>query len=430
MQSFRLKKDMLLGVASAATQIEGGDKNNNWYDWYKKGHIKNNDDPSLSTEHYRLWKEDTLLMAEMGIECCRFGIEWSRIEPEAGKFDEAAIAHYRAEIEEMLSHGIKPLLTLHHFSNPMWFEALGAFEKPENDAYFLEYVEKAVRSLGDLISEYITINEPNVYIIFGYVDGSWPPGKKDLGLARRVMSCFAACHIKAYALIHSIRGEMGYKDTKVSFANHLRVFAPEDPRNPWHRFCAGFTELCFQDALTKCMCTGRRVFPVMRDEAIVPGEYCDFIAINYYTRSTVRSIGDGTKKGVCVNDLGWEIYPEGIVQCARKAYEILPRPIYISENGTCDNHDRFRARYIYEHLRALCESELPVERYYHWCFCDNFEWTDGFSARFGIVHTNYETQERSIKESGRFYSRIISEGGVSEELYSKYCNVEYQTNGE
>jgi len=131
-----------------------------------------------------------------------------------------------------------------------------------------------------------------------------------------------------------------------------------------------------------------------------------------------------------VNDLGWEIYPAGIVEAARKVYELLPRPIYITENGVCDNTDRFRARYIAEHLQAVCGSDLPIERYYHWCFCDNWEWVEGFTARFGLVHVDFDTQERTVKRSGEFYRRVIAEGGVSEALYQAFCDVPYPTRTE
>jgi beta-glucosidase len=130
---------------------------------------------------------------------------------------------------------------------------------------------------------------------------------------------------------------------------------------------------------------------------------------------------------VFVDDLGWEIYPDGIAEACRKLHDITPLPIYITENGTCDNTDTFRSRYIYEHLKVLCGSGLPVQRYYHWCFCDNFEWLEGESARFGLVHIDYATQKRTVKESGRFYSEMIAQRGVSEALYDRYCRQDYHT---
>jgi beta-glucosidase len=150
------------------------------------------------------------------------------------------------------------------------------------------------------------------------------------------------------------------------------------------------------------------------------GEYSDFIGVNYYSRSTVSGLADGVRDGCPKNDLGWEIYPEGLVRCAEKLLKVLDRPIWVTENGTCDKSDAFRARYICEHLKAAVDSGLPFERYYHWCFCDNFEWLEGQSARFGIVRVDYDTQERNIKNSGRFYSEISAAGGVTEEIYRKY----------
>ena len=306
---------------------------------------------------------------------------------------------------------------------------MGAFENPESEALFLRFAEKVVRAMGGLVSEYITINEPNVYATNGYFFGAWPPGKRSFAATRTVMTRMASCHIRAYEMIHRVRREMGFADTKVSFANHLRVFAPENPKNPWHRLAAHLTETFFQGSLTRAMTLGERRFPILRSAAIRPGEYCDFIGVNYYTRSTVHGIGDGVRKGAPVNDLGWEIYPEGIAECAKKAYALLPRPVYITENGTCDNSDAFRARYILEHLQALVESGLPVERYYHWCFCDNFEWLEGQSARFGLVHVDYETQKRTVKESGRMFAELIRAGGVSDALCARYAAEEYPHNG-
>ena len=151
-----------------------------------------------------------------------------------------------------------------------------------------------------------------------------------------------------------------------------------------------------------------------------PGEYCDFNGVNYYTRTTVSGLADGVRANSPRNDLDWEIYPEGLVRCAEKLQKVLPRPLWVTENGTCDNDDRFRARYIYEHLEAVCTSGLPFERYYHWCFCDNFEWIEGYSARFGLVHVDYETQTRTVKRSGEFYRRMAAQGGVTQALYDAY----------
>jgi len=422
--TFMLKDGMLIGTASAATQIEGGELDHTWADWYRKGHIADGANPARANDHYNRWQEDDALMRDMGLQIARVGVEWARIEPEEGKFSEEVIAQYVREIEQLNTYGIKPLVTLHHFTNPMWFERMGAFEKVENIAYFLRFVERMVTAFGPSVTEYITINEPNVYATNGYFFGSWPPGKRTLRGTVRVMAVLAAAHIQAYGRIHALQKSFGVADTRVSFANHVRVFAPENPKNPLHRLAARLTERLFQGSLSRALCTGAFPWPLRNLTHAPKGLYCDFIAVNYYTRSTVSGLSDGTRKGAPVNDLGWEIYPEGIVTCARKLYAIHPLPIYITENGTCDNQDAFRCRYLYDHLRALCESELPVKRYYHWCFCDNFEWAEGESARFGLVRIDYDTQKRTVKRSGAFLSRVIAEGGVTESLYAEYVQPE------
>jgi beta-glucosidase len=152
--------------------------------------------------------------------------------------------------------------------------------------------------------------------------------------------------------------------------------------------------------------------------------------LNYYTRGTVRGIGDGMATGVDANDLGWEVYPPGLLEVAARLHSRYPGPIWITENGTCDSHDAFRSRYLYEHLAQIAASDLPIERYYHWCFTDNWEWAEGEAARFGLVHLDFETQQRTIKESGRFYADIIANRGVTEAAYERYvAGRQYVTSG-
>lgn len=423
---FKLPENFKMGVATASTQIEGGNVNSNWNDWYAQGHISDGTDPATGNDHWEKWQEDTALMQEMGLQLYRFSVEWARLMPEEGKVDETVVERYRQELLRLREMGIRPLLTIHHFSNPMWFEKKGAFTKEENLQDYLNLVKLVVDRFGDLCSEYITINEPNVYATNSYCFGAWPPGEKNIGNTLRVMENLACCHVKAYLIIHESREKMGYTDTMVGNANHVRVFAPKNPRNPWHRIAAKLTEYLFQGALTKAMTLGEFPFPLKNRWNLPRGEYSDFIGVNYYSRSTVSGIGDGVRENCPKNDLGWEIYPQGIVECGRKLTELLPRPIWITENGTCDNDDRFRCRYLYDHLKALVESGLNVERYYHWCFCDNFEWVEGNSAKFGLVSVDPETKQRTVKNSGKFYSEIIRRGGVDETLYNAYvANQEY-----
>ncbi len=411
--------DLRLGVASAAVQIEGGDRNNSWYDWAQvPGHIADGSTPLRATDHWNRWREDADLMAGLGIRTYRMGVEWARIEPRPGEYDAEAIAHYREELAYLRERGITPLVTLHHFSNPSWFEADGAFTRADSVDTFLRYVEVVVEGLGDLVDEWVSINEPNVYATGGYLFGEFPPGVKSYRMLRTVLRHLAIAHCRTYTLIHDLRPGPA---TKVGFAHHVRVFDPLSRRNPMHRVLARANAYLFQEALGDAMLGGAfgRVLGGQPSE-VTPGPHYDYLGINYYSRTAVSKMADGTFPAVPVNDLGWEIYPEGIVAVAAALHARYPGPIWVTENGTCDNTDGFRARYLHEHLAAIARSSLPFERYYHWCFVDNWEWALGEVPRFGLVALDYETQQRTVKDSGRFYAEVIAEGGVTPELYDRY----------
>ena len=420
MASFKLRNGMELGTASAATQIEGGEIDHSWMNWARRGHIKDGSSLVRANDHYSRWLEDDQLMADLGMQIARIGVEWARIEPSEGVFDQAAIDHYVKEIRWLNEHKIKPLVTLHHFTNPMWFEKMGAFEKRRNVQYFLRFVTRMVQAFGTDVTEYITVNEPNVYAMKGYFLGEWPPGKKSLRRAARVMSVLTVAHVQAYQLIHALQKGMGVQETRVSYALNMHVFEPEDPRKFKHRLATYLADRCFQTSLARAMMLGVCRWPIRNLGKLKKGLYCDVIALNYYTRATMKSVQIGVRKAAPVNDLGWEIYPQGIVECLKKLVQLHPLPIYITENGTCDNRDMFRCRYLFDHLQALCKSGLPVKRYYHWCFVDNFEWAEGESARFGLVHVDFKTQKRTVKQSGRFFAEIIKHGGVTQAMYRGY----------
>ncbi|KAI4453333.1 glycosyl hydrolase [Holotrichia oblita] len=415
------KEDNVEGVATAAVQIEGGDKNNDWYEWsMQKGRTKDGTNTLRANEHYKLYKEDLLLMKQLNIRAYRFGIEWARIEPKEGEYDSAAVQHYIDELILMKEYGIEPLLTLHHFSSPIWFMNLGGFENKENVRHFIKFTEFAVRNFGQYVKEYITINEPNVYAYMSYADGIFTPGVKSVKRAFKVMSNLACAHILAYNKIHEISRELGFNDVRVSFANHLAVFSPKNKYNPFNRTITKILESLFQTKLTKAVNTGKFSYPLKNTLKVKKGKYYDFNAINYYTRQTVKGFKPGAKEGEKYNDLGWEIYPQGIVTLAEKIYKKYPADIYITENGTCDAKDAFRSKYIYDHLKGLAMSPLPIKKYYYWTFMDNFEWAEGESARFGLVHCDYETQKRTPRDSAYFYKEIIENNGVTEDMHNKY----------
>ncbi len=442
LKPFRLPDGFLIGSATAATQIEGGDRNNNWFSWCENGKINDGTSCLRANDHWNRYREDTELLHSLGHKVYRMGLEWSRIEPENGRFDDSAMSRYRDELMLLIRSGIRPLVTLHHFSHPLWFCEEGEFESEKSVGYFERYVRYVVEKIGDIVSEYITINEPNVYVTNGYFTGEWPPGKKDLGLAIRVYRNMTLCHIAAYKAIHEIRTEMGWEKgadnvsgetaaiqtvasrTMVGVANHLRIFDPYS-KSPLDFIAARVMCWLFQGAIIKSMTTGRLRFPIGLGSPMGRGRFYDFIGVNYYSRSAVKFKGfkNDFMPGTPRNDLGWELYPEGLYKLCREFYREYKAPIWITENGTCDSKDTFRARYIYDHLHEvsrLCEEGVPVERYYHWTLMDNFEWVEGESARFGLVDVNFETQERTVRKSSRFFSEICSSNSVTEEMIEKY----------
>lgn len=410
--------DLRLGVATAAVQIEGGDRANSWYDWSMiPGRIKDGSTPLRSTGHWERWREDTALMSQLGLETYRMGIEWSRVEPRPGELDREALARYREELEAVRAAGIEPMVTLHHFSHPSWFEAMGAWEHDRAVDTWLRFVRVVVAELHDVVTDWCTINEPNVYAVGGYLFGNFPPGRTNAWLAlRKVLRHMAIAHCRAYHLIHEIAPQ-----ARVGFAHHVRPFAPFASGNPVHRAMARVNAHLFQDVLTDAMLGG--CFGIElggQPDDVTPGAHHDYVGINYYTRSAVTGISDNRFEDVPVNDLDWEIYPQGLLEVVAPIVQRYPGPIWVTENGTCDNDDAFRARYLHEHLATMVTSGLPFERYYHWCFVDNWEWDVGEVPRFGLVHLDWESGDRTVKESGRFYAQIIANRGVTEEMHARH----------
>lgn len=410
--------DLRIGVATCATQIEGGRRDTNWADWAAQpGRIRDGSTPLRATDHWNRWREDTDLMADLGLQLYRMGIEWSRIEPAPGSFDTAAMARYREEIRAVRAAGIEPMVTLHHFSHPSWFEGLGGWTSEVAVATWLRFVRFVVGHLDDLVTDWCTINEPNVFATGGYLFGEFPPGRRNAWRdLRTVLHTMARAHCLAYHLIHDLQ-----PGARVGFAHHLRVFDPLDARNPAHRVLARATAHLFQGAITDAFLGGRFARVLGRQpREVTPGRHYDWLGINYYSRTAVSRLDDGTFPNSPVNDLGWEIHPQGLLTVARWLHDRYPGPIWVTENGTCDNTESFRSRYLHDHLAVIADSGLPFERYYHWCLVDNWEWAQGEQPRFGIVGLDHETLERTVKDSGRFLASVIAAGGVTKEAYAAH----------
>jgi len=423
METVKFSKDFMLGVASSSTQIEGGITNSTWYEWCRKRNLFRQDTCIRGCDHWNRVQEDTGILKSLHVRTYRMSLEWSRIEPRAGEYSEEAIRHYREEIELLLQNGIKPLVTLHHFSDPLWFEKLGGWRDPRNAVFFIRYTEYVVGKLGDLVSDWVTFNEPNVYVVFGYLLGVFPPGVRSLRLSCEVAAQLIRTHTEIYGLIHKIRADRNFAgETKVGTAIHFRIF---DAITPKGRKTAALVDHMFHELYAEGMIAGRLLWPLPKKEAkIKKGLYADFFGINYYTRNIVEFALDPSNyfykflndDRLDKSDLGWDIYPEGIYRVCKKYYPKYKLPVYITENGIADEADSRRPKFIADHLAYLAKAigeGIPVERYYHWSYLDNYEWNEGEDARFGLYHCDFETQKRTARRSAKLYARICRYRGLS-----------------
>lgn len=421
MKGYRLPEDLLLGAASSAAQTEGGDVRHNWNKWSRTNRIADGTDIRRGNDGWKNWKADIDIMAVMGLETYRFSVEWARIQPKAREIDLEAVNHYREMITYMRTRGIRPLLTLQHFTLPEWFEAQGGFTRPANVRHFLKYVGIAVNYFGDLVSDYCTFNEPNLYAVLAYGGGGFPPGENNPVTVRRVLSVMAGCHIRAYEKIHRMRERMGYTDTKVGTGLHMRAFAPLDPLSVVQAKKADITRYLFQTAAAKAFLNGEFSPAVENLGGFKKGCYCDYAGVVYFTRDHVKLHGGTTTRAEDPkSDTGLEIYPQGLEDVSRELWEICGKPVWILANGVCDRDDSFRCLWLYDQLAVLARARIPVKRYYYWSFADSFEWLDGESARCGLVGVDYETQRRTVRQSGHFYREMIRCRGVSADMAARY----------
>jgi len=398
-------KDFFWGAATAAHQVEGNNVNNDWWEWEKRVGLK--ETSGLACRHYELYQQDFDLARDLGHNAHRLSIEWSRIEPEEGKFSKKELEHYREVILSLKERDIEPIVTLHHFTNPLWFANLGGWQNKLADKYFLRYVERIVEALADQVCFWVTINEPMVYVYHSYVLGVWPPQEKSFLKAKRVTDNLASAHIKAYRLIHRIYKERNLSSPLVSIAKNLQAFEPPD-NTLKNKFAAYLRARSFNFAFLN---------------KLVRYKTLDFIGINYYTRSLVAvqgwhlknlllDIGKSNQPPLKKNSLGWDIYPQGL-------YNLLLRlrwynlPVFILENGICTEDDNLRWEFIREHLENLylaVREGVRVLGYIYWSLIDNFEWDKGFGPRFGLIEVDYNTYKRTVRESARKFAEVCKTG--------------------
>ena len=395
-------KDFLWGAATAAYQVEGDNDRADWWHWEKKSGKENSGD---ACRHYELYEMDFDLAKGLCHNAHRLSIEWSRVEPENGKFSGEVLKHYIQVLKSLRSRGIEPVVTLHHFTNPAWLSDLGGWENAKSPEYFLRFVDFVVRALAGYVRIWITLNEPTIYVSNAYLFGAWPPQAKSFGRARRVERHMVAAHIKAYRLIHRIYRDGKLSKPAVSFSQHMMALVPCTPSLK-NRLGAYLRHKWFNEGYL---------------DTFVRAKTLDFIGVNYYSRQRVDLKKWGLRNlfaDVCeknhdpapTNSLGWDIYPEGLYQLLLKLKK-YKLPVMITENGICTEKDKGRWAYLRAHLQSIhraMKKGVQVTGYLYWSLMDNFEWAHGYTKRFGLVRVDYATQERRIKDSGYYYRDTIA----------------------
>lgn len=393
----------LWGVSTSAYQVEGGNKND-WTEWEKtKSRIKNLELRGLNSndficgkacDSYNKYEEDLKLIKELNCGGFRLGIEWARIEPEEGKWNMAEIEHYRRLLSSVKSKGIKTVLTVWHWTNPIWVARQGGWANKKTVGDYLRFAELIARELGSLVDFWITLNEPMAHVGFGYIRGNFPPAKKfHFFSAIKVFFNLARAHNLVYKKIHEILPE-----AKVSLTSLTDYFEPANKFNPLDKL-----------ANTAARYLHHRAF-LNRVK-----NHLDFIAFDYYFHNRVSWLPPfKVNKNKEVNDMGWEIYPEGIYHVI-KYLSKFKNPIYIMENGIADEDDDQRPKFIVEHLKYIhraIEEGADVRGYFYWSLLDNFEWAHGFGPKFGLYGVDRNTFKRTPRPSARIYAEICKNNKI------------------
>ena len=421
--------DFKWGVATASHQVEGDNKNNQWWAWeHQTGRIANGDRSGLACNWWQDAESDFELAAHMGINALRLSIEWSRIEIAPGQIDTSALERYRVMLNGLVSRGMEPMVTLHHFSNPIWFENDGGWLSNKAVGYFTRYVEQVIKALGEYTTLWCTINEPNVYAYLSYVRGDFPPGAHDFRAAFKVQRNMLKAHAAAYRVIHNIQ-----EDARVGLAHHIRIVEPANPKSILDRIVTGFQDLSFNQGILKAVGDGWWLPPMGIGPALTTRHTLDWIGLNYYTRDLMTfdrsEVSTGFGKAQHAEDAelldgGYgELYPAGL-RIALKRLSSMHMPIYITENGIPDSDDDQRPRALLLHLHQawkILQSNLPLKGYFHWTLTDNFEWAEGWSLRFGLIGLDPETQQRSRRPSADLYAAIAQGNAITPELINAYA---------
>lgn len=427
--SYHFPKGFLWGTATSSHQVEGGNSNNNWHKWEQEGHTAHKS--GLASDWWGgRWKEDFDRAAQAGQNAHRLSLEWSRIQPEPDRWDEDALEQYRLMLRGLHERGITPMVTLHHFTDPLWLSEIDGWETEAVVPRFEKYARKAVEALKEYCSLWCTINEPNVYAIEGYLRGNFPPGKSGLKLILPVQANLARAHAAAYRLIHEVQPE-----ARVGYALHFRPQEAAHPASPLDRLMRRIRFEVINMAFPSALSTGVMRSPLGKIAIPEAKGTQDYFGLNYYSVDTVafdlRNPAEGFSRsffpaGTDLAEAGMNSNtPEGFFWAFQWAARTYPNlPILVTENGIEDSSDRIRPRYTAQHIHAMWRAvnfNWRVKGYFHWSLVDNFEWERGWTQRFGLWGLELETQERTKRPSADLYAAICKENGLTSAMVEKYC---------
>ncbi|OGF19267.1 hypothetical protein A3G56_02760 [Candidatus Falkowbacteria bacterium RIFCSPLOWO2_12_FULL_45_10] len=390
---YKFPSGFIWGTATSAHQIEGGNENN-WTEWEQDGHIKDGSVSGRAANSYELHAEDIKLVKELNNNAYRFSIEWSRIEPQRGRWDKVELRHYQKIIEECRRNDIEPFVTLYHWTQPLWFAEMGGWLNKQSPLIFRNYVEQVVKFLGSGVTFWCTINEPMVYAYNSYWLGKWPPQGKSFFKFNQVTNNLAQAHRLAYFILHEKNSRC-----QVGAAKNNQFFEPY--LDTWlNRTAVNFIRRYWNHSWLK----------KIKDTS-------DYLAVNYYFHNLLYVSLRGyvlMNENKIISDLGWEVYPEGIGAVLKelRGYQL---PIYVLENGLADASDEKRADFIRAHLRSVRQAiaeGADVRGYFHWSLMDNFEWADGFEPKFGLYQVDFKTFKRAPRPSAAVYAEICKNNGL------------------
>ncbi|MFX1516712.1 MAG: glycoside hydrolase family 1 protein [Promethearchaeota archaeon] len=422
---FPFPEGFLLGTATSAYQIEGHNFNNDWYKFEQNpNNITNGEKAGIATDHWNRFNEDFDLMENMNVNSYRMSIEWSRIYPEEDKIDRDAIKHYENMLKNLKKRRIKIILNLHHFTIPLWFSEKGGFENRENVRNFEEYTDTIAQEFSDYVDIWCTFNEPMVLAVNGFLIKEFPPKKSSLSLTLKVGKNLLRTHASAYNIIKE-----NNPSSMVGFVKHTPLFQPLTSQ--WgDRLRTRYANHMYIQTVFNSIKRGRTLFSLFKTQNLKNS--MDYIGINYYSRMLVSKKAfpqvyhgappNADPQYLC-SGLGWQPYPSGLYEILHKMSKNFPdKPIFVAENGIGTDNDEWRQYNLVAHLleviRALNDG-INIMGYHYWSLTDNWEWNHGYGPRFGLIHINYETLERTMKDTGHLFAEICKNNGISQEDINK-----------